>query len=109
MHSIILQKFVGVREEITLALHKPVGRVYIVRHILPEGVLAEIALVGFLQKILRAAQTRSFHLLGDGNGSRSLRNGHAHRLGFGVGGQGRNDGIIRTGALLQGEIAILQL
>ena len=35
--------------------------------------------------------------------------GHAHRFGLGVGGQDRNNGIVRTGALLQGEIAILQL
>ena len=56
-------ELVGIREEIALALHKAVRSVFILRDVLPEGICAEIALVGFLQKLLGGAQTGGFPFL----------------------------------------------
>ena len=109
MHRIVLQKLVGLREKITLALHKAVWGVFILRDILPKGVGAEIALVGFLQKLLGGAQTGGFHLLGNGNGRCALRDGHTHRFCLGVLGKGGNDRVVGNRTGLQDKIAVLQL
>ena len=99
VHRIVLQKLVGLREKIALTFHKAVRGVLILRDILPEGICAEIALVGFLQKLLGGAQTGGFHLLGNGNGRGALRDGHPHCFCLGVLGKGGNDCIVgnRTG------------
>ena len=109
MHRIALQKIVGFREKIALALHKAVRSILILRDILPESICAEIALVGFLQKLLSGAQTGGFHLLGNGNGRSALRDGHPHRFCLGVLGKGGNDRIVGNRTGLQDKIAILQL
>ena len=109
MHRIALQKLVGLREKIALALHKAVRSILILRDILPESICAEIALVGFLQKLLSGAQTGGFHLLGNGNGRCALRDGHPHRFCLGVLGKGGNDRIVGNRTGLQDKIAILQL
>ncbi len=68
VRRIVLQKLVGLREKIALALHKAVRSIFILRDILPERIIfAEIALVGFFQKVLGGAQTFGSHLLGNGN------------------------------------------
>ena len=108
MHRIILQKLVGLREKIALTLHKAVRGILILRDILPEGISAEIALVGFLQKLLGGAQTSGFHLLGNGNGRGALRDGHPHRFCLGVLGK-RADECIVGAAGGQFKIAVLQL
>ena len=99
VHRIILQKLVGLREKIALTLHKAVRGILILRDVLPEGISAEIALVGFLQKLFSGAQTGGFHLLGNGNGRGALRDGHPHRFCLGVLGKGGDDCIVgnRTG------------
>ena len=109
VHRITLQKIIGLREKIALTLHKAVRGILILRDILPEGISAEIALVGFLQKLLGGAQTGGFHLLGNGNGRCALRDGHTHRFCLGVLGKGGNDRIVGNCTGLQDKIAVLQL
>ena len=109
VHRIVLQKLVGFREEIALALHKAVRGILILRDVLPEGISTEIAFVGFLQKLLGGAQTGGFHLLGDGNGRGALRDGHTHRFCLGVLGKGGNDRVVGNRTGLQDKIAVLQL
>ena len=108
VHRIALQKIVGLREKIALALHKAVRGILILRDILPEGISAEIALVGFLQKLLGGAQTGGFHLLGNGNGRGALRDGHSHRFCLGILGKRANECIVGA-AGGQLKIAVLQL
>ena len=108
MDGIVPQKLVGIREKVALALQKAVGGVGIVREVLPEGVLAEIALAGLLQKVGGAAQARVLHLLGDGLGRGALREGEPHAVGLGVNGQGGNE-VLVAAAGGKGKLAVLQL
>ena len=108
VHRIALQKIVGLREKIALALHKAVRGIFILRDILPEGICAEIALVGFLQKLLGGAQTGGFHLLGNSNSRCTLRDSHPHCFCLGVLGKGADECIVGA-ASGQLKIAVLQL
>ena len=108
MHRITLQKLVGLREKIALTLHEAVRGIFILRDILPEGICAEIALVGFLQKLLGGAQTSGFHLLGNGNSRCTLRDSHPHCFCLGVLGKGADECIVGA-ASGQLKIAVLQL
>ena len=109
VHGVVLQKLVGLREEIALALHEAVRGVLVLRNVLPEGVRTEIALVGFLQKVLGAAQTGILHFPGNGNRRGALRDGDPHGICLGVLGENGDDSIVGVGPGLQGKITVLQL
>ena len=108
VYGIFRQEFVGVREEIALALHKTAGGFLVVRDILPEFVRAEIAGIGFFQKLLGSTQTGFLHFPGNGNGSGSLREGQTHRIRLGIRGQLCDQAIVGISAGLQRKITVLQ-
>ena len=105
MDRILHQKVVGIRKQISFALHKAAG--HLLRHILPEPILREIAVIGLVQELLRSTQASLLHLLCDRLCGGPLREGQAHRLRFCILGQGihqvniRPPGIQRKGAVLQ--------
>ena len=108
VYGIFRQEFVGIREEIALALHKTAGGFLVVRDILPEFVRAEITGIGFFQKLLGGAQASRFHPLCDVDGGDPLREGQADALGLGVFGKGCDDFIVGA-AGLQRKFAVLEL
>ena len=75
--GVIFKKFIGIREEIPLALHNS----SVVGNLVPERILAEIRAIhtiGAIQKLLHVAQPILLHDLGNAHAGGPLREGHHH-------------------------------
>ena len=101
----VVQELVGVGEQIALALHEAAGR--LLGHILPEGELAEVAVVRLVQEGFGGAQAGLLHLLGHGDGGGPFGEGQAGGVGGGIGRQGLDQRIVGS-ALLHLKGAVLQ-